>query len=262
MEEERSETSPNPRPRRANDIDITGQTVAANVARLRNELRLTTEQLAERLTNMGRPMRATTITKIENRQRRVDADDLVALALALGVNVSALLLPPTARGTGEVTGIDHPVSAYHLWTWASGEGPLPPDDDPAVDPEEVARAKGDDFGFWSDYWTRLGQRWDEECRPHHRIDRARDWARHHEVLSKAANAAQAAVDAGMSIPAVLDFLTESLQQHVLFERVDSKERVLTTVGSQEYNRMSASDEWRQLPEDEVQTVINKRRSKG
>lgn len=262
MEEERSETSPNPRPRRANDIDITGQTVAANVARLRNELRLTTEQLAERLTNMGRPMRATTITKIENRQRRVDADDLVALALALGVNVSALLLPPTARGTGEVTGIDHPVSAFHLWTWASGEGPLPPDDDPSVDPEQVARLKSDDLGFWADYWNERMQRWDKECRPHHRIDRARDWARHHEALSNATKAAQVAVDAGMSIPAVLDWLMESLRQYALFENVKTGERVLRTVGDSEYNRMSASDEWRQLPEDEVQTVINKRRSKG
>ncbi|MGS2640247.1 hypothetical protein [Streptosporangium sp. G12] len=202
------------------------------------------------------------LNKIENiatgagtGTRRVDVDDLVALALVLKVNVSALLLPPTARGTGELTGIDHPVSAFRLWSWAAGELPLTPQDDPACDEEEVARSRPDDDYKYFDYWNKRSQQWDEDCRPHHRIDRARDWARHHEALSKATNAAQVAVNAGMSIPAVIDWLMESLQQHALFERLDKKERVLTTVGSSDYNRMSFSDNWKQLPDEEARASV-------
>lgn len=217
---------------------------------------MSTTELSKRLGDLGRPIQPTGITKIEKGERKVDADDLAALALVFRVNVSALLLPPTARGTGELTGLDHPVSAFGLWTWAAGEFPLAPQDDPAVDPAEVAKAQEDDFGMWSDYWDKQSRQWDEECRPHHRIDRTRDWAQHHEVLSKAANAVQAAVDAGMSLPAVMDFLMESVQQHALFERTDGKkERVLRTVGDSEYNRMSASDNWRQLPDEEARASV-------
>jgi len=246
----------------------TARTVAANLKRLREARKLSLRALSQELRKRtGRSLSVDALNKIENAAtagagvtRRVDADDLVALALALGVNVSALLLPPTARGVGELTGIDHPISAFRLWSWASGELPLPPEEDPAVDQEEAARAKIEDFGMWSDYWDERGRRWDAECRPHHRIDRARDWAKHHEVLSKAASAVQAAVDAGMSLPAVLDFLMESVQQHAMFERVDGNpERVLTTVGSLEYNRMSASDSWRQLPDEETRAFLARQR---
>lgn len=241
--------------------------VAANLKRLRDARKLSLRALSQELRERtGRSLSVDALNKIENAAtegagvtRRVDADDLVALALVLGVNVSALLLPPTVRGVGELTGLDHPVSAFRLWSWASGELPLPPDDDPSVGDEEAARARADDFGMWSDYWESRGRRWDAECRPHHRIDRTRDWARHHEVLSKAASAVQAAVDAGMSLPAVLDFLMESVTQHALFEHVTSGERVLRTVGDQEYNRMSVSDEWRQLPDDETRAFLARSR---
>lgn len=242
----------------------TARTVAANLKRLREARKLSLRALSQELRERtGRSLSVDALNKIENAAtpgtgvtRRVDADDLVALALTLGVNVSALLLPPTARGVGELTGIGRPISAFRLWSWASGELPLPPEDDPAVDQGEVERARADDFGMWSDYWNERGRRWDAECRPHHRIDRTRDWARHHEVLSKAASAVQAAVNAGMSLPAVLDFLMESVQQHALFERTDGKqERVLATVGDQEYNRMSASDAWRQLSDEETSAFL-------
>jgi transcriptional regulator with XRE-family HTH domain len=112
------------RPRRANELGATGRTVAENVIRLRSGLGLTTAELAQRLTNAGRTMRATTITKIETQQRRVDADDLVALAVAFGVNVSALILPMDVEPTDEVevTGMGA-VPASEAWFWADGHPP-------------------------------------------------------------------------------------------------------------------------------------------
>ena len=83
------------RPRRANELGPTGIRLAGNPRRIRASRPMTTEQLAERVTTLGRPMYANTITKIEKRQRRVDVDDLTALAAALQVTVQRLLDPPS-----------------------------------------------------------------------------------------------------------------------------------------------------------------------
>lgn len=68
--------------------------LAANVRALRHARALTTEQFAALVTSHGQPMRATTITKIEQSQRRVDVDDLVAMAHAIGVEAHRLLSTP------------------------------------------------------------------------------------------------------------------------------------------------------------------------
>ncbi len=81
--------------RRANDLGPIGICVAENVRRMRSVQRVTTEQLAAHVSDLGRPMYANTITKIEKLLRRVDVDDLAALATALGVTPAQLLDPPT-----------------------------------------------------------------------------------------------------------------------------------------------------------------------
>jgi transcriptional regulator with XRE-family HTH domain len=73
--------------------------LAENLKRMRFTQRLTTAQLAESVSGLGRPMYANTITKIEKLQRRVDVDDLVALAAALGVTPAQLLEEPTGCDT-------------------------------------------------------------------------------------------------------------------------------------------------------------------
>ncbi|WP_237304912.1 site-specific integrase [Streptomyces qaidamensis] len=83
---------------------------------------LTTEQLAERVTAQGRPMRANTITKIEKMQRRVDVDDLVALAVALEARPDALLLPPTIAEDELQLTDGTVVTAYLAWRWMNGGG--------------------------------------------------------------------------------------------------------------------------------------------
>jgi transcriptional regulator with XRE-family HTH domain len=56
---------------------------------------LSTKELASSLAEHGKQIWATAITRVEHGQRRVDVDDLVAIAAALGVTVTQLLEPPT-----------------------------------------------------------------------------------------------------------------------------------------------------------------------
>jgi len=106
--------------------------VAGNVGRLRRASGLTKTALAAALREAGRPIDMLAIARIECGKRRVDADDLIALAVALGVNPSALLLPPADQleDVFEVTGAGE-VSARRAWDWADGQHPLEvPADDP------------------------------------------------------------------------------------------------------------------------------------
>jgi transcriptional regulator with XRE-family HTH domain len=103
--------------------------VAANLRRIRRDHELTTAMLSRRLSEIGHPIADTGITKIEKGQRRVDVDDLVALAVALGVTPNTLLLPevdvPAAWDRRhEVTGGAAQARAEEIWAWALGERPL------------------------------------------------------------------------------------------------------------------------------------------
>jgi transcriptional regulator with XRE-family HTH domain len=103
--------------RRAVAPGPTAGTVAANVARLRKRAGLTLTDLSERMAAVGRPMLTTGLSKIENGQRSVDVDDLVALALALEVNPNALLLPP--EPTVADAALTDTTSAP--WAWGTRE---------------------------------------------------------------------------------------------------------------------------------------------
>ncbi|MFF4248644.1 helix-turn-helix domain-containing protein [Streptomyces sp. NPDC001822] len=94
-----------------------------NLPRLRKARGLSTTALAEKLKDVGQHIPPTGITRIEKGQRRVDADDLVALALVLNVSPIALLLPPTwgdeqVRLTSEIS-----LNARTAWLWAEGRTP-------------------------------------------------------------------------------------------------------------------------------------------
>lgn len=112
----------------------TAERVAENVERVRKARQLHQKDLSALLKSVGRPMLPTVISKIERGERRVDVDDLVALALALNVSPLTLLLPADwssapVQLTGEVE-----VASQVAWTWAQGEAPaqeIPPSDDEA-----------------------------------------------------------------------------------------------------------------------------------
>ncbi|WP_327711298.1 helix-turn-helix transcriptional regulator [Streptomyces sp. NBC_00464] len=112
------------------EVGPTGRTVAANVKRLRESQGLTLRGLSAALKERGRPLSADAVNKIENGAaapergvRRVDVDDLMALAVVLDVPVITLLLPESVRGPVELTG-EGEVNGTLAWRWAQGRVPL------------------------------------------------------------------------------------------------------------------------------------------
>ncbi len=101
-----------------NPLGPTGHTVRLNIARLRGGMQY--KQLSEKLAEIGRPIPPLGLRRIEDGERRVDVDDLVALAVALDVNPAALLLPSEDRGVPvEVTGVGS-IEFKELWRWSDG----------------------------------------------------------------------------------------------------------------------------------------------
>lgn len=77
---------------RAIEIGDVGTQVSTTVAELRKRRGWDQKRLAELVTEAGRPMSASMVSKVEAGGRRVDVDDLVALAFALEVSPARLLL--------------------------------------------------------------------------------------------------------------------------------------------------------------------------
>jgi transcriptional regulator with XRE-family HTH domain len=77
---------------RAIEIGDVGTQLATTVAELRKRRGWDQKRLAELVTEAGRQMSASMVGKIEGGGRRVDVDDLVALAFALEVSPARLLL--------------------------------------------------------------------------------------------------------------------------------------------------------------------------
>lgn len=213
MEETSAASQNEGQARRVNEIDATGQTVAANVKRLRTDLGLTTAQLAERLEALGRPILANAITKIEQRQRRVSVDDLMALATALSATPNALLLPADVGERSQPTGVRTTVSSNVLWAWACGDRPLPLSADPQP-------------GDWGEEGR--AQRFRSVAAPHSTAPDA--FLRYHETVERSATAmmallqtapqmadhvvgyAQAAADTWSRIAKVIEEHREELQE--------------------------------------------------
>ncbi|MEU7913456.1 helix-turn-helix domain-containing protein [Microbispora bryophytorum] len=124
--------------RQTNDVGPVGREVAANLRRFRDARGLSTTQLSKLLAEQGRPIQPTGITKIEKGDRRVDVDDLVALATVLGVSPVALLLPEA--GGRERVQLTQKLGTWAkiAWRWMHGELPL-------YDPEEEVSESRDEW---------------------------------------------------------------------------------------------------------------------
>lgn len=118
------------------DIGPTGQRVAQNAETLRGRIPL--RELSDRLAALGRPILASGLVKLGKGERRVDVDDLVALALALGVNPNRLLLPVKLDDHEIELTPEISVMPFQAWQWADGKGPLLAASDPNAPVGEVA----------------------------------------------------------------------------------------------------------------------------
>ncbi len=102
----------------------TGDAVRKNIAHLRGRMPVT--ELSARLEAVGRRIPPLGIRRIESGERRVDADDLVALALALDVSPATLLMPETdsPEAPVELVSVAEPVDAHSFWNWLVAAWPL------------------------------------------------------------------------------------------------------------------------------------------
>jgi len=108
--------------------DATAEAVSANVRRLRTQQNLGLRGLSTKLGDVGRPLGHSAVDQIEKGTRRVDVDDLMALAVALGVSPVTLLMPAVdsvgPQEHVEATAVPSPVTAEHLWGWLTAKYPL------------------------------------------------------------------------------------------------------------------------------------------
>ncbi len=103
-----------------------GRQVVRNIKELTRIRGLSLRDLSARLDELGCPVLPSVLHRLVKEERRVDADDLMAFALALGVNPNALLLPrDTAPGHDVELTPEERISAWSAWAWADGRIPLP-----------------------------------------------------------------------------------------------------------------------------------------
>ncbi|HZM77576.1 MAG TPA: helix-turn-helix transcriptional regulator [Candidatus Limnocylindrales bacterium] len=99
-----------------------GERIRFQLKALRDEQSLTQANLASVAAQLGRPMADNTLAKIETGQRRMDADDVVMMALALGTTPNRLLLGDEGGMVALTPTMSAP--ARQAWAWADGRHPL------------------------------------------------------------------------------------------------------------------------------------------
>src|SRR4051812_17317785 len=118
---------------RARPLGPTGRRVAENVKQLR---KVTVRELSAQLAEVGRPIAPSGITKIEQGERAVDVDDLVALALVLDATPNRLLIG-ASNEREQLIDLEPDFAATFEAAWQWVDGLLPA----AHDVEEVLRGR-------------------------------------------------------------------------------------------------------------------------
>jgi transcriptional regulator with XRE-family HTH domain len=154
---------------RKNPLGPTGEAVRHNVKAHRDRLNLGYAELSRRLGDLGRQIPVLGLARIEKGDRRVDADDLVALAAALEVSPATLLLPepnsPPDQNVVVTTGLAIP--AEQVWRWLCAESPVKAFTFNYDDPEGRQAALDTSLAFFGAAWPRW--RRDEFARGAQRI---------------------------------------------------------------------------------------------
>lgn len=107
------------------DLGGTGETVRQNVKRLRGGMQF--KELAQKLVDAGRPIPTLGLRRIEAGERRVDVDDLSALAIVFGVSPLTLLMPEDGGRltSSHLTGMGEREVAHNAqWLWGMCQEPL------------------------------------------------------------------------------------------------------------------------------------------
>lgn len=109
------------------ELGPTAVAVAVAVRRHRERVGWGYARLSRELTKIGRDIPSLGLSRIEAGERRVDADDLTALAVAFGVSPISLLMPDAEDGSPDtyvqLTGTDK-IPGARAWSWLNGSFPL------------------------------------------------------------------------------------------------------------------------------------------
>jgi transcriptional regulator with XRE-family HTH domain len=109
-------------------IPPTSQAVSDAITHYRQRREMNHDELADVLSTLGHPLSARALAEMENRNRPVTVDDLIALAYALGTTPAVLLAhipidmpePEGPLATGLPSDVDHP----ELRAWIEGRTAL------------------------------------------------------------------------------------------------------------------------------------------
>lgn len=108
----------------AESMKTTVDWVPDNIRQLRQEQSLELTDLAQRLGDLGHNISVSSLSRLETGKRRVDVMDLMALALALEVTPSRILLPGgDPASIVSITTGSAPVSIQYVHDWAAGLNP-------------------------------------------------------------------------------------------------------------------------------------------
>lgn len=115
-----------------------GRAVAENVGAVRKRRGWSQSTLSAKLGELGRPILTSGVAKIEAGDRRVDVDDLLALAAALNVSPARLLLPDGSED--DLVSVTENLTrpAWSVWQWAEGLYALPQADGSIDDAADLA----------------------------------------------------------------------------------------------------------------------------
>lgn len=99
-----------------------GAVLMDNIRRIREGSRVTYVELSGRLAHVGRPIPVLGLRRIERGERRVDVDDLLALAHVLGVAPVDLLVPNdwTDENYPVTTEVGAPADVSREWICGQG----------------------------------------------------------------------------------------------------------------------------------------------
>lgn len=111
---------------RGNPPGHTNEHVAANLRRARQSVGVDLRELSARITQAGRKISPSALSKIETGDRRVDVDDLAALAYALETTPAGLLAPP--EDGPAPTGVPEQFVSEEIQSWIQGKVRLTTDD--------------------------------------------------------------------------------------------------------------------------------------
>lgn len=166
----------------------TAERVAENIKTLRRERGMDLADVSKRMGELGQPVSVSGLSKVELGQRRVDVDELVALAIALDVSPNRLLLPGEASDDVVFLTTEAQAESSVAWKWAAGDSPLPTPG--TFDVDDVSR-----FG--------------RENRPHDPPDETlfRDVMKHGELLMEATETVLSVQErTGLSPSTILDYI--------------------------------------------------------